>query len=180
MSEFVENRWNDGPFLFVSVADAETEPAVRPHQNVTTLKLDMGQRHHRGFWAMQLDEAAQRASEPQVIVAHGLACLAVVRWAQLSPRSYFANVAGAVLLSPLSFTPAQSVQAQALLPSPAMSLPFPSTVVERRNDVMIARVLDLVDTWKSRFVEAEDFAGWPAVVPTPIVAERVVAELSTR
>jgi hypothetical protein len=39
-------------------------------------------------------------------------------------------------------------------------------------------VLDLVDTWKSRFVEAEAFAGWPAVAPSPIVAERAIAELN--
>lgn len=148
-----------GPFLIVSLAGDRAPDWPSPaRDDVATLTLDMSHKHHRGFWAMQLDEAARGMREPRVIVARGLACLAVVRWAQLSPKSYIENVAGAVLFSPLSFTPAQATLAQALQPSPTLPLPFRSTVVEHRTSPLIEHLLALVDCWGSRFVDVGDFA----------------------
>jgi len=157
------------PLLTVTLAgDRAPDWPAANRKDVRTLTLDMSHKHHRGFWAMQLDEAARAAGEPHVLVARGLACLAVVRWAQLSPKSYLVNVAGACLFSPLSFTPAQAPIAQALQPSPTLPLPFRSLVVERRTAPLVTHLLALVDSWGSRFVDIEDFA-------TPDLATRLAA-----
>lgn len=147
------------PFLTVAVAgDRAPDWPAAARKDVRTLTLDMSHKHHRGFWAMQLDEAPRLAGEPHVVVARGLACLAVVRWAQLSPKSYLGNIVGACLFSPLSFTPAQAPLAQALQPSPTLPLPFRSLVVEHRTAPLVGHLLTLVDSWGSRFVDIEDFA----------------------
>jgi len=65
------------------------------------LELDLS-KFHSGRWALQLDAAFARRSEPAVIVAEGVACLAVAWWAQLSPRSYLQNIGGALFMSPLN------------------------------------------------------------------------------
>ncbi|MDF0488458.1 alpha/beta hydrolase [Sphingomonas sp. H39-1-10] len=147
------------PLLTVTVAgDRAPEWPAANRKDVRTLALDMRHKHHRGFWAMQLDEAARAAGEPHVVVARGLACLAVVRWAQLSPKSYLGNIAGACLFSPLSFMPAQAPLAQALQPSPTLPLPFPSLVVEHRTAPLVAHLLTLIDSWGSHFIDIADFA----------------------
>jgi predicted alpha/beta hydrolase family esterase len=156
----MESDLGAGPFLVVSLT-GDRAPDWPAHGDIATLTLDMSHKHHRGFWAMQLDEAARKMREPRVVVARGLASLAVVRWAQLSPKSYIANVAGAVLFSPLSFTPAQATLAQALQPSPTLPLPFRSTVVEHRTSPLIEHLLALVDCWGSRFVDVGEFAAQP-------------------
>jgi len=162
----MESDLGASPVLVVSLA-GDRAPDWPVAGDVRTLTLDISQKHHRGFWAMQLDEAARAAREPRVIVARGLACLAVVRWAQLSPKSYIANIAGAVLFSPLSFTPAQATLAQALQPSPTLPLPFRSTVVEHRTSPLIEHLLALVDSWGSRFVDVSK-------VVSPIAPTRTI------
>lgn len=157
------------PSLVVSLAGDRAPDWPPAGRDVRTLSLDMSHKHHRGFWAMQLDEAARAAGEPHIVVARGLACLAVVRWAQLSPKSYLANIAGACLFSPLSFTPAQATLAQALQPSPTLPLPFPSLVIEHRTSPLVGHLLALVDSWGSRFVDIADFA-------TPDFAAPLAAE----
>jgi predicted alpha/beta hydrolase family esterase len=164
-----ESEPGAGPFLMVTLAGDRGPDWPSPGRaDVRALTLDMSHKHHRGFWAMQLDEAARGTREPCVVVARGLACLAVVRWAQLSPKSYIENIAGAVLFSPLSFTPAQATIAQALQPSPTLPLPFRSTVVEHRTSPLIEHLLALVDSWGSRFVDVGDFAANAGVVPTTL------------
>jgi predicted alpha/beta hydrolase family esterase len=164
-----ESELGTGPFLMVTLAGDRAPNWPSPSRDdVRTLTLDMSHKHHRGFWAMQLDEATRGTREPRVVVARGLACLAVVRWAQLSPKSYIENIAGAVLFSPLSFTPAQATLAQALQPSPTLPLPFRSTVVEHRASPLIEHLLALVDSWGSRFVDVGDFAATGGPVPPTI------------
>lgn len=166
-SRLEESELGAGPFLMVSLAGDRAPDWPSPaRDDVRTLTLDMSQKHHRGFWAMQLDAAARGAVEPRILVARGLACLAVVRWAQLSPKSYIENIAGAVLFSPLSFSPAQATLAQVLQPSPTLPLPFRSTVVEHRTSPLIEHLLALVDSWGSRFMDVDAFtAPGSAVLP---------------
>ena len=65
-----------------------------------SLELDFNGWSHGGRWALQLDTALCRPGEPTLVVAQGLACLAVAWWAQLSPKSYLQRVAGALFVSP--------------------------------------------------------------------------------
>jgi len=118
------------------------------------LELDFSGWSHGGRWALQLDAALGRPGDPTLVVAHGLACLAVAWWAQLSPKSYLERVGGALFLSPLSFSPSEAPVARSLRPSPGTKLPFPSIVTNQASPI-IEQVLDLADTWGSRFVDAD-------------------------
>jgi predicted alpha/beta hydrolase family esterase len=144
------------PFLTVSISgDGVRHWSAPPLANGTGLHLDMDANPHRGLWALQLDNAVRAAREPTILLAEGLACLAIARWAQLSPPSYVANIAGAYLFAPLSFSPAQAPLLRNLHPGPEVRLPFPSLVIDSRASLSIARVLEMTDIWGSQFRDAD-------------------------
>lgn len=139
------------PVLIVARGD----PAIAlPLQKV---ELDLS-KFHSGRWAQQLDIAMTRSREPIVLLAQGVACLAVAWWAQLSPRSYLTHVRGAVFLSPLSIGFGQAAIAAKARVGPATKLPFPSVVASDPSP-MIEQVLALADNWGSRFVDAGAVSG---------------------
>lgn len=125
---------------------AGTAPPLR------RIELDLA-KFHNGRWALQLDAACGRAGAPVVILAQGVACLAVAWWAQLSPPSYLRGVRGAVFRAPLSIGFGQAAVAASALTGPAHRLPFPSIVAAEASP-LIERVVALADTWGSRFVGA--------------------------
>ena len=123
---------------------------------VQRVELDLS-RFHSGRWALQLDALMANRTEPAVILAQGVACLAFAWWAQLSPRSYLRTIRGAVLLSPLSYGFGQSAIARNVRLSPATKLPFPSIVASDPSPA-IEQILALADSWGSRFVDASSLA----------------------
>ncbi|WP_010218157.1 alpha/beta hydrolase [Sphingomonas sp. PAMC 26621] len=126
----------------------------RPRQTaLEQIDLDLS-KFHNGQWALQLDAALSKRAAPVVILAHGLACLAVSWWAQLSPRSYLKAVRGAVFDSPLSVDLAHLAAAATFRTGPRYTLPFPSVVVSDPT-AQIDQVLALADTWGSCFVPAD-------------------------
>ncbi len=139
------------PFLTVSISgDGVRHWSAPPLANGTGLHLDMDANPHRGLWALQLDNAVRAAREPTILLAEGLACLAIARWAQLSPPSYVANIAGAYLFAPLSFSPAQAPLLRNLHPGPEVRLPFPSLVIDSRASLSIARVALIASSSRRR------------------------------
>lgn len=161
------------PILSVSIGgDGPRHWSPPPLAAVTALQLDMDANPRRGLWAMQLDDAVRAADEPIVLFGEGLACLAIARWAQLSPARYVENIAGAWLFSPLSFGPGQAPLLRNLHPGPEVRLPFPSRVIDTRASLSIARVLELADIWGSRFTDADAVPGeWRAgTAPLALVA----------
>ncbi|MGN6817048.1 MAG: alpha/beta hydrolase [Sphingomonas sp.] len=128
-------------------------PIAAPLKRV---ELDLT-RFHSGRWALQLDAVMAKRAEPAVILAQGVACLAVAWWAQLSPRSYLTNIRGAILLSPLSYGFGQSAMARNVRTSPGTKLPFPS-IVACDPSPAVEQVLALADGWGSRFVDTSSLA----------------------
>jgi len=142
------------------VVSTKDDPFVLPlgaSGGIRSLALDLRTGFHRGLWALQLDKAVGEGRERVVFAAHGIACLAVAWWAQLSPRSYLRNVAGAVFHAPMAMTMGQAAIARSLWPSPATRLPFP-TVVANEGSPLVDRVLALADNWGSRFVDMDAIA----------------------
>lgn len=148
----------------MTVADLGSTPEPRaihvtvngtpPRQTaIEQIDLDLS-RFHNGHWALQLDSAFAHRTTPVVILAHGLACLAVAWWAQLSSRSYMRSVRGAVFESPLSVDLSQLAAAASFRTGPKYQLPFPSVVVSDAI-AQIDHVLALADTWGSVFVPAD-------------------------
>ena len=129
----------------------------------TTPRIDLDlTRFQNGRWALQLDAAFARRETPAVILAQGVACLAVAWWAQLSPRSYMQAVRGAVFLSPLAIGFGQDGIAAAARLGPTTRLPFPSIVASAPYPFM-EQLLALADQWGSQFVET---AADPTAHPT--------------
>ncbi|WP_260600003.1 alpha/beta hydrolase [Sphingomonas endolithica] len=120
-------------------------------EHVRALSLVFHAERPNAFWAMQIDDAVRGATGPIVVVAHGACCLAFAHWAQLSPASYTAPIAGAVLHLPSAIiaSPPPGVPAS----SPRMRLPFPSLLVSDASPQVDA-VLAQADVWGSRFIDA--------------------------
>lgn len=131
--------------ILVSVAGDPPAPAGIEH-----VILDLS-KFHNGRWALELDAAFTRRQTPVVILARGLACLAVSWWAQLSPRSYLRQVRGAVFESPLSVDFHHVAAAASIRTGPTYRLPFPSVVVSD-GSFQIEQVLALADKWGSQLV----------------------------
>ncbi len=146
--------------VVVGVKGATPAGAFAPH-----VELDLAC-FPGGRWALQLDSVFSRSQEPAVIVAQGVACLAVAWWARLSPRSYTRSVRGAVFLSPFAIGFGQHGIAAAARGGPATRLPFPS-VIASSSDSLGDQLLALADSWGSQLVEPDAIAGAP---PTNRVA----------
>lgn len=157
------------PIMTVALtSDGPRHWSPPPAANARTLTLDIDANPHRGLWALQLDDAVHAATEPTLLVAEGLACLAIARWAQLSPRRYVVNIAGACLFAPLAFASRQAPLLRNLQPSPSVRLPFPSTVIDTRASLAIARVLELADIWGSDFSDVDAVpAAWRGANSAP-------------
>lgn len=159
-------------------------------RTVGAVALDMNERRSRGVWAVQLDQAAAATDGPIWLLAEGVACLAVARWAQLSPRRYVERIAGALLFSPLSFAFEQAPLIRSLLPGPAVALPFPSWVIEAHATIGIDQVVALADRLGAIFVNAHNVPDtWqatriersaPAPMPVPTLGLAALAEAGPR
>ncbi len=135
--------------VFVTVAGDTYRPLVQASS--ACIELDLS-KFPNGRWALQLDEAFARRSAPAIILAHGVACLAVAWWAQLSPRSYLRSVQGAVFRSPLHVGFGQAPIAASASTGPTQALPFASIVASEVTPY-VEQVLALADRWGSRFVD---------------------------
>jgi hypothetical protein len=154
MDRALDNIAESPATVLVSV---KNDPSIAPpvgDGRLRMLAIDLHSGFHRGLWALQLDKAVTESRERVVFAAHGVACLAVAWWAQLSPRSYLRNVAGAVFHAPLALTMGQAAIARSLWPSPATRLPFPSIVAGDASP-LVEQVLALADNWGSRFIAAD-------------------------
>lgn len=120
-------------------------------RSIQTVALDLA-KFQGGRWALQLDAVFAHRRDPIVILAQGVACLAVAWWARLSPHSYVKAIQGALFLTPLSVGFGQDAIAAAARQGPSTRLPFPS-VLAGMTSPFVGRSLALADEWGSRFVE---------------------------
>jgi predicted alpha/beta hydrolase family esterase len=183
LDTFIEGLAPDHSVLTV-VATGDGSPlwSLPSAASSQRLILDLGAKRHRGFWAMQLDTAVRGARRPILLVAEGFACLTIVRWAQLSPRRYVENIAGAMLFSPLSLELEQGPMLRDMYPSPAMPLPFRSLVIDRPASPSHLRVVEMADIWGSSFVDASGLpAAWHAAAsqtPLGAASQSIVCQAS--
>lgn len=113
-----------------------------------------GTEAQRNLWAARLDEAVRHAARPVLLVASGESCFAAAWWARLSPASYVARIAGALLFAP----PArEDAMAAGHFASPRIALPFPSAIVPeaRLEGATDARLLSLAQGWGAGVIDGE-------------------------
>ena len=97
----------------------------------------------RTAMAARIDAAVSTSDRAVMLLAQGSACAAAAWWARLSPKSYTANVSGAVLVAPEGAGPGPRVFA-----SPKSILPFPSIVVGADDETQ-----RLGMEWGSRLID---------------------------
>ncbi|MGK2910696.1 MAG: RBBP9/YdeN family alpha/beta hydrolase [Sphingobium sp.] len=105
------------------------------HENCSAISLGIWDRPHRNSWITAIDHAVKASDKPVILVARGLACLAVAWWAAFEKPEFGNPVAGALLVAPPNVDVAGAdLRLIGFGPSPKTLLPFPSAVVASRND----------------------------------------------
>jgi predicted alpha/beta hydrolase family esterase len=114
----------------VSLLGDERSPIVsrllqgRGFRDVRHIAIHAQTTAQRTMTASRIDAAITEADRAVLLVAQGTGCLAAAWWARLSPRSYVARVAGALLIAPDGNPTGADGFA-----SPRSALPFPSVVI---------------------------------------------------
>jgi predicted alpha/beta hydrolase family esterase len=120
-------------------------------------ELGLWSKPDRSIWVERLDQAIRQATQPVILVAHSLGCLAVGWWAALLGNAYSDPVAGALLVAPAD--PEHPLAGPAIAkfgPAPRQPLPFPSILVASRNDPYAGfdRSAAFARSWGSHLVDA--------------------------
>lgn len=100
-------------------------------------------------WISRIEEVIEK--DKVIIVAHSLACLALVHWAMKSSKP----IKGALLVAPPDSEKEDfPKEAKGFSPIPLYKLPFKSIVVGSTNDpyISIERCSFLADSWGSKFI----------------------------
>ena len=93
--------------------------------------------------AARIDSAVSISDRAVMLLAQGSACAAAAWWARLSPRSYTANVSGALLVAP-----ERAGLTGHGFASPKMKLPFPSIAVGADDETQRLGI-----EWGSRLID---------------------------
>jgi predicted alpha/beta hydrolase family esterase len=89
----------------------------------------------RNVWVSTLAAAIDHSDQPVILVARGLACMAVTWWAALERPLYGDPVVGALLVTPPNVDIAhEDLRMVGFGPAPKLLMPFPSVVIASRND----------------------------------------------
>jgi predicted alpha/beta hydrolase family esterase len=111
---------------------------------------------NRNAWVTALSASIAQADRPVILVARGLACLAVAWWAAMERPLYGTPVAGALLVAPPNVDTAnEDLKTIGFGPAPKVLLPFPSVVIASRNDPRMthASAKLLASFWGSHCVD---------------------------
>jgi len=106
----------------------------------------------RAEWVRTLDAAIRAESEPPVLVAHSLGCIAVAHWAAAHDRP----IAGALLVAPADVErPDAPAPIRNFAPVPLPALPFPAIVVASSDDPYLGldRAAHFARCWGARLVD---------------------------
>ncbi|MFT3681577.1 MAG: alpha/beta hydrolase [Ferruginibacter sp.] len=121
----------------------------------TRVEQESWDQPEKNNWINTLNRYIQRSTEPLIIVAHSLGCIAVAHWAWhfQSP-----NIVGALLVAPADADRSFNQVIKAFGPVPVNRLPFPSVVVASTDDPYAATVRQAYYAagWGSKFISIGD------------------------
>jgi predicted alpha/beta hydrolase family esterase len=157
---------NSGPGHWQSLWEAEYEGARRAD-------MPNWDAPHRAAWVEalehDLDALHRERSEPVIVAAHSVGCLALAHWAARGT----VPLAGALLVAPSDVERKDAPEAlRDFAPIPLRALPFPSRVVVAEDDPYLdaARARAFAEAWGSAFSllpqgghfnVASGFGPWP-------------------
>jgi predicted alpha/beta hydrolase family esterase len=113
----------------------------RQRSDCRRLDLGLWEKPHRNTWVNKLNLAIHRAGRPVVLVAHDIACLAAVWWAEYEQPEFGDPVVGALLVAPPDVDrPGADPRLPPFGACPRQPLPFPCFVVADRKAATAALV----------------------------------------
>jgi predicted alpha/beta hydrolase family esterase len=113
--------------------------------------VDSWDHPNRHDWICAIERAVRATSEPPIVIAHSLGCVAVAHWAATTT----ATIRGAFLVAPADLERAGAPDAlREFGPPPRERLPFVARLVASDNDPHIAteRARQLANDWDASFV----------------------------
>jgi predicted alpha/beta hydrolase family esterase len=150
---------------------AEDWMAVWERENPNVLRLDLGMwdNPHRNTWVNRINLAIERAQRPVVLVARGLACVALAWWAEFERPAAAHPVQFALLVMPPDVArPGADQRLSRFTSCPRARLPFRSFLVagSRRPLAEQKSLRTLAADWDSTFI-ADEFLGSGGLVDVP-------------
>lgn len=143
---------NSGPLHWQSVWESEIPSCIRVEQrDWLNPKLE--------DWVTTIDDAVRQATQPVVLVAHSLGCIAVAHWAVSFQAAAGEHVNGALLVAPADVeaitAPSETRNFGPILLRP---LPFRSLLVASRTDMYcrIDRAQAMASAWESELIDVGD------------------------
>jgi hypothetical protein len=137
----------------------------RRRADARRLSLGMWDAPHRNTWVNKLNLAIRRADRPVVLVAQGIACLAVAWWAEYEQADAGDTVTGALLVLPPDIDrPGADPRLARFGACPRGPLPFASFLVAGPDEPADLRhsLSQLARDWNASFVSEEvGAAEWP-------------------
>ena len=167
---------------------ASRQWAARLEANVANaVRLELGnwEKPHRNTWVNRLNMAVMRPERPVVVIAHGLACLALIWWVEYETPEPDGPLRGALLFDPPdvdrpgSLSPGNDPRLAAFPSCPRGELSFPASVLasESRDASSLRSLRQLALDWDATFeiVATADDASLRAGRPPLLVARRFLA-----
>jgi predicted alpha/beta hydrolase family esterase len=131
----------------------------RKRADCERLDLGMWDDPHRNTWVTKLNLAIDRIERPVVLVADGLATLAVAWWAEYERPAFGYPVIGALLIAPPDVDrPGLDARVAKFGAVPRRPLPFPAFLVPDRTDPLCnyRTAYGLARDWDARFVDPDE------------------------
>jgi hypothetical protein len=138
------------------------------YRQAEAIELGLWDRPHRNTWVNRLNHgiAGGRGQGPAVVVAEGLACLALAWWADYEPEAASAWIKGALLIDPPAIDLPECEPRLAHLPPPSRQpLPFAAIMLATRvrDEQELRSLWLLARDWRCNF----DTVGGPDVLRVP-------------
>ena len=142
--------------------------AIWERENPDMLRIDLGMwdNPHRNTWVNKINLAIERAGRPVVLVARGLACVAVAWWAEFErPAFGLPVVFGLQVMPPDVDRPGTDSRLARFTSCPRQPLPFRSFLVagSRRPRSEQDSLRGLARDWGGAFI-TDDFLGHAGLV----------------
>lgn len=161
------------PLVLFIPGEAQSSPArdiARHHRDgLRSAVLELGgwDDPHRNTWVNKINLAIWRAKRPVVLVADGLACLAIIWWAEFEQPRLEGPVKRAILLSPPDLDrPGGDRRLARFGAVPGNPLPFPALLVANDDDGFALRATyrRLALEWNCGLIEHPEATFGPAFI----------------
>ena len=149
--------------------------------DAVAVELGLWDKPHRNTWVNKLNLAIQHAGRPVVVVTEGLACAALVWWAEYERPSAQGPVAGALLIDPPDVDrPGRDPRLAAFPSIPRSPLPFAAVLLATpgRDSQGLRSLQNLAVDWDCPFdtIATQTALAVPSPHPVQSLGQRFLSK----